>query len=434
MTEADKYFLSLGERLQWTALSTTNGTHVSSRIINLSHNEKIGFFIFARADSNKITQIAKNPFVTLSITAHGDYFNDVAHCTARVSDKKEEIDAVYSDEAKKYGLSGRVDPALRLIIFTIHSVTHGTKVYEGVKIDPKSYTIDRSYEIPKIPEGPFKDKEAMEEVEKAIKANPNCHLITHNGLFLEDRIMETLSKEGLGVYQITQNFGAKLSQIEENPDVCLLFELKKENKQVSVECIVRVTRDQKLKDLAWKEEYARMKVTKESERWIILQYEIRKVIVHDPSLPHPIIYDCSPLKYDKDMIIAMKAAKSQDPNFLITVDKDGVPKTRMMERLNFHPVLGLYNLTRESEKLKQIKNNNHVALCTYNSTTFDEFEIETHAVIQQSEMIRYAVWLDHYKNYGYSGIDDDRLIIIRYVPYNAIEQNTKAIMEMSHEK
>lgn len=433
MTEAEKYLLSLGKRVLASVMTTADGTHLCPRIVMLQHNEKLGFFIYTKTIYRKISLVERNPNVTLSITAEGnEYFNVVAHCTARVSDKKEELDLVYNDSIKAFGYTGREDPRLRLIIFTIHSVTHGDKVYQGVKPDPNVYNIKKDFEVKELSKGPFQDKEAMKAVEEKLKVNPNVHLITWNNMYHEDRMMETHIVEGFGLCQATGSKSPKIKQIEDNPNVSLLLFDDKTNTQAVVDAICEIKRDQESKNKVWNEGLSKVGYTKTGDMWVVLLFHIRNVVLHDIKSLEIITYTCTPSEYDKNTNIMLKATKDNIPMFLITVDKENKPKTRMMERLNYHPAVGFYSFTKRTNKTEQMNNNNNVLLIMYDSVTYEDFEVEAKATLTHSEELSYAVWNDYYKNFGYSGPDDENIIVVRYTPTFVKNYNAKAIIDMCH--
>lgn len=430
MTEAEKYLLSLGDRILETVLITCVDNHKYARVVQLTYKEKIGFFIYTNANSNKVSQIKKNPYVTLSIESVDNMYNEVAHCVARVSDDKKEIYSVYTDAVKNFGFSGKDDPSLCIIFFTVQSVVHGTKVYQGAKINYDSFPADRNYDVPKLPEGDFKEKEAKDAVKKAIGIFPNAHAITSNGLLLEDRMMYTDFKDELGFYSVTTATTKKIIEIESDPSVCLLYYDKKTMDQVIVDAVCIIDRSQESKNLAWKESFTGYGYEKAGNTWVVLRYELRSVNVQHEHTS--VVYVCPPPKYDKDVVIAIKAAKTKLPIFLTTVTKEGYPKTRMMERLNYHPLLGFYNVTSDTNKTKQIKDNKHVLLISYSSETYDDYEIEADACVVKNNLMNHAVYLDYYNKFELNGPDDENVVIVRYKVTNAKELNAKAIIDMCH--
>jgi general stress protein 26 len=88
----------------------------------LQHDEKIGFFYYRNNIYGNTGEIEKNPHVTISFAPKGFMTNIVAHCSARVSADRKELDVIYSDEIKKFGYTGRDDAGLGVIVLMIHCV------------------------------------------------------------------------------------------------------------------------------------------------------------------------------------------------------------------------------------------------------------------------------------------------------------------------
>jgi general stress protein 26 len=410
MTEAEKFLLTQKENFFWSILSIGAGTHICPRACFLQHHEKIGFFYYTKTIYRKIGQIEKNPHVTVSIAPKGSMTNVVAHCSARVSADPKELDLVYSDDIKKFGYTGRDDARLRIIVLTIHSVVHESKVYAGVPIDPKTYDIDRITPIEPLPAGPYDNKGAGEVIKKHCGLGTGWHLITWNGLHHEDRMLETMWSDEIGLYQVTHENSKKGTEIETNHNVALLFEIKETNDQIVVDAVGFVCRCPDVKKKVWLDTYKGYGFSGPDDvSLVVLKYHLRSVTLH--SLKDGLkTTQCEPTQYDKDTQLMYKAAIIHSTNFFTTVDEKGVPHTRIMGKIFYHPTLGFSLATHESNKAEQIRKNPHGTITLHDCNTSDEYIFDVDCKMVSSPMYRYALWTDLHKSAGVTGPEDTRSI------------------------
>ncbi|KAH7824725.1 uncharacterized protein MONOS_914 [Monocercomonoides exilis] len=420
MTEAEKYFLSHKKEYFWSVLSTGCGTHLNSRMVLLQHSEKAGFFIFTKNNTRKVGQIEQNGHVTLSLYPEGDYNNVVAHCSARVSAKKEDIAEVWTDQMLQYGYTGKDDERARIVFFTIHSVVHGNKVFAGVPQDPHTFDIDRKAPLKPLPSGPFKNEEAMAAVRAAMEVDKNAYLITWNALHQESRMMETIYSTEFGLAHVTGANTKKVKEIDANPNVNLLFVNKKDMIQVVVDAVCWVDRTLETKKKMWNDSLKTYGYAgPEDPKWVILRYALRSVEKHVISTNVPEVLVCEPPAYDRDTQIMYRASLTGKPCFLTTVDKAGVPHSRMMGRISFHPTLGFWMGSRFCGKAEQISQNPHATVTLYDDKTTDEYCFEVFCTMMQSPMFNYATWEDFMTSVGYTGPDDKNIWKITVNPTKA---------------
>lgn len=423
MTDADKYFLQFKNDFFWTIFSTGFGTHLKSRAVALQHNEPSGFFMITKSGTRKLQEVAKNPHVTLAVWKKGDYNTVVAHCSARVSDKPEDFQAVWSDSFINYGYTGKTDERGRVIFFTIHSVVHGTKVIAGTPQDPKTFVIDATDPLPPLPEGPYQSAEAKELVKKTIGTHTNWHLITRNSLHIEDRVMQTDYHDELGIWQVTGASSKKVKEINANPNVSLLFPNYETFDQVVVDAVCWVDKTLETKEKVY---FAGMKQygynSANDPGWVVLRFAIRSV-EHHKAASAPTVYVCEPPKYDQDCQILYKAAKLDGILYLMTVDEKHVPHARIMGGIFFHPALGFFCSTRHTDKADQIEANPHAVIVRHDEKTTDDYIIEVFCTMQNSVMTNYATWTEIMKSVGYTGPEDDRMWKITLCPTDAKCQN-----------
>jgi hypothetical protein len=89
--------------------------------------------------------------------------------------------------------------------------------------------------LPPIPDAPYKETEGLAILEKCMyvysvfyifflvfQKNPNFHLLTHNLLFINDRIMKIHYVPDVGYYFGTRKDSQKVKEIEINPIITLL--------------------------------------------------------------------------------------------------------------------------------------------------------------------------------------------------------------------
>lgn len=283
MTDAEKYFLSFGDKLKWTLLTTTVGQHICSRVVQLGHDDKYGFWIGTKTIYRKIGQIEKNPLVTLSIGLEDAYTNPVAHCLARVTDEKEILDHFWNDGFKAVGYTGRDDPRFRIILFTVISVENGTEVHKGTEVDLSKIHVDRSIAPPPFT-GTVDNAKILHIIEEGLQENINFHLFTWKGEWPVERYMETQVNKDLGMYHMTTRTTSKLGQIKANPHVCLLLELRKTNKQLVIDAEATVHDDPTTRKQAWIPKFQQYGFKDaEDKNWVVITYKINTLTIHDMS-------------------------------------------------------------------------------------------------------------------------------------------------------
>lgn len=297
MSEAESYFLGFQSRFLWTVLVSTIGYDIYPRVVGLQYSKDLGLFIFSKSTTEKMAQIENNPQVTLILAPTEENDPVIAYCTARISDNKEEIDSVYTDDLKKVGYSGRDDPRIRLIIFTINSVEHGPKHFEGVKSESSSSS-SKSTETESSSASSssslYQEKEGNDAIVEAISESPNAHLITWKEGKITDRMMRTLYNPELGVYHITSTGTRKLKQMQENSHAVILFEQRKSMKQTVVRGNAIINVDDEIRSKGWIEEFGGFYVGGiKNKNWVVITYNIDSVTVHDMKNISPTVY-----KYD----------------------------------------------------------------------------------------------------------------------------------------
>ncbi|KAA6399619.1 MAG: hypothetical protein EZS28_004859, partial [Streblomastix strix] len=180
--EAEKLLLTHKEQFLWAILTSCDGMKPIPRVVHLCHNNELGFFISTRNSSAKVSQIEKNPFVAVSVYPGQGYESAVAHCTAQITAEQRVLDSAWSDDLKQVGYSGKTDPQLRVILFTLHSVTFGDKTYSGAPIDKAIYKKIAPQDVPALAIGPFQTKQVNELLKELFKTKMNAHLATLNGV------------------------------------------------------------------------------------------------------------------------------------------------------------------------------------------------------------------------------------------------------------
>lgn len=224
--------------------------------------------------------------------------------------------------------------------------------------------------------------------------------------------MQIQYSEKLGFYFATDRTSSKVRQIISNPNVALLFEQQKENIQTVIDGLAfEIIED---KQLTWNEEFKQYGFSGfDDSKYCAFRIVFRQVVVHSFSSPEPTVIVSETPKYDLAVKGVLDAVAPNSFWTLSTVDQNGRPHSRTMSVL-FHPVLGLHHVTRrDTPKTKQIGENSHVSLNFFNPTNFYDFNFEATAVVQDSEMWRYAIWEDGMKKFGYPGPSDQSLTPIQ---------------------
>ncbi|KAA6386233.1 MAG: hypothetical protein EZS28_018241 [Streblomastix strix] len=396
------------------------------RVVHLCQNNKLGFFITTKQNSAKISQIEKNPFVAVSVYPGQGYESAVAHCTAQISSEQRLLDLAWSDDLKQAGYSGKTDPQLRVIQFTLHSVTFGDKTYAGIPIDKALYERLTSGDVPGLASGPFQTKEVNELLKDLYKTKTNAHLATMNGVGPEERILETFYKDGVGLYQITSLGSQKVRQIHANANVSILLENKGKMEQVVVDAVGRVCTNLDIKKQVWHEGLKDwFDDSPEMKDMVVLIYQPRKVVIHSVTAPTRIL-QCDILKYDRDLLVAKTIQAAKLPYHVTTVDQDGVLRTRLMTTLKFHQTLGFSFITLgTSRKVGHLEKNCTAVITTFKNDTADAYTMEAEVVPQQGLQFLIPTWYEEFKSFGYKGADDQKRFLLQVNPKFAMVGNVK---------
>jgi general stress protein 26 len=302
-------------------------------------------------------------------------------------------------------------------------------VYGGVPVDPKTYDIDRTAPIEALPDGPYENKGANEEIKKHCGIGSGWHLITWNGLHHEDGMLETMWSDEIGLYQMTHENSKKGMEIETNHNVALLFEKKETKEEIVVDAVGFVCRCPEVKKKVWRDGYKEQGyLGPEDQQLVVLKFHVRSVTLH--SLKDGLkTIQCEPTQYDKDTQMLYKAGILHTPNLLRTVDEKEEPHTRIMGGISFHPTLGFSMGTQESKKAEEMRKNPHGTITLHDDMTTDEYIFDVDCRMVSNEMFRYALWTDTMKDIGYKGPEDTSLIHIALTVRKAEVVNITQFLE-----
>lgn len=415
-SEADKFWLGYKDKFFWTIVASARGLAISPRACFLQYKPNVGFYVFCKNFTRKVAEIKANPFVTLSISEVSGGDIPVALTTAEVSTSKEVIYKAWDDEFLKYGYTSKDDERAVVIIFTIHKATLGQKEYAGAPYDYPKYKIDQTIQTFPLPEGPYQSTEGKAEIDSALKVSRTVHLLTFQGVLIRNRLVFLQQNEKLGYYFITNKTSKKYRQLIGSSNVSLLHENKTESKQVIIEGVATFVCCLDAKKSAWTEDLKKLGYSGvEDPNLKVVRVVPRRVIVHSFTPSSPVVYQFKPPQYD--YIIEKLHAQYKTGIFwsLASIDEKGLPHNRTMGG-NYLAPIGFIFGTHESEKIKQINANPHIAVAGFDSKSFQDVNVEGLGYVSECDLVRYAIWDDKYKNVGYTGPDDKKLKFIYLNP------------------
>jgi general stress protein 26 len=285
-TVAEKNFLSYKEKFSSVVLTTNFNNRPVARIVEVYHHSNLGFFTITYKNSQKVIQIQKNPYTTLSFFPGSGMWNIVANCTTSISNNEDEIKNVWNNNMKKYGFINFDDKNISLLKFTIHSVTKRKEIFEGVPIPEPFLSFEISnFDFLKISDEKESElsKHGYSIINNAVSKNHLWHLITCNGLRHEDRLLEVFIHPMLGFWTFTHGKSKKVNEVKINPNVCLFLEELNSGRQVCVDALIWIDSSLDHKKLVWKsgdEKYGFNGVN--DPNLILFRYTFRSVSVHPP--------------------------------------------------------------------------------------------------------------------------------------------------------
>jgi general stress protein 26 len=236
-------------------------------------------------------------------------------------------------------------------------------------------------------------------------------------------MMQTHYHNELGLWHFTRITRPKVKEIETNPNVVLVLLQKDTMQTVVVDAVCWIDRTVESKAKIFSDGIKQYGYTgPEDPKLLLLRYDFRRVTVHGSAKE---IYECDPPQYDKDTQLFYKASTTHQITPFTTVDSKGVPHSRIMGGITFHPTLGFCFGTHESEKVKQIESNPHGIVTLYDEATTDTYTFEVLCSMVRSPMYRYALWSERMKAVGYTGPDDEHLIYIALTVQKAERVNIK---------
>ncbi|KAA6397689.1 MAG: hypothetical protein EZS28_006784 [Streblomastix strix] len=247
-------------------------------------------------------------------------------------------------------------------------------------------------------------------------------------------------KPEIGFFITTVSISKKVSQIEKNPIGTISIYPDKGQISAVAHCILQVTKEQKVLDAAWSDELLQFGYTgKTDERFRVIlitvnsvtfgndkyagvpfDYKIYEKITKEDLPPLP----TGPFKTKEVEEFVKSTFKPLKNAHMITFD-GFVHDSRVMEiHYKDDENVGLYAITGfKSKKVQQIIANPNVSLLIENKETWEQKIFDTAAKICECPEIKKKIWDDEFKQYGFTGPEDEKLAVILFSTRRVIHHN-----------
>ncbi|KAA6395318.1 MAG: hypothetical protein EZS28_009151 [Streblomastix strix] len=239
----------------------------------------------------------------------------------------------------------------------------------------------------------------------------------------------------LGFIITTRTYWTIIEQVEKNPIGTISIYPGKGYDTAVAHVTLRVTKDRKILDASWDDYMLNIGYKSKNDDF----YRVALITIHSVTFGKdtysgiPIdgsIYDhiaqdelaplpSGPFKTKEISELLKKTFTPMKNGNLITMN--GLEHDVRIMEVRYKEDIGLYTTTQlESRKVKQISANQNAALHVDYKGKYGQLVVDAVAKISSNPEIKKKIWNDGMKQYGYSGPDDEKLVVILFTPRRVI--------------
>eukprot|EP00708_Paratrimastix_pyriformis_P002715 GAFH01001468.1.p1 GENE.GAFH01001468.1~~GAFH01001468.1.p1 ORF type:complete len:439 (-),score=169.14 GAFH01001468.1:107-1423(-) len=407
-------------------LTTAYDDHCVSRIMMLNYHPRDSFFFcVTRNISNKYRELKANPNACWSWYDEKTRDQVVAQVTVDVREDAETKQSCWNDSFHQFGYKGNDDPIMVILKFTVNKVVQhflGKPPVVSV-VAPKTAAAYVNAPKPTRNLNVTVDGDrAMTVLREAYGKNPMVLMCGRDGVDVSTRFMMLRYKDGVGFYGLTYANSSKVAQMQENPRASLQWYLPAEGmKQIVAQVVVTPYQTPEQRRLIWSDDVRQFGFQgPDDANLTVLRMAVTQVDIGMMGQPSQTLM-CPPSPYDR-YLAAMEEAFAQAPTFLlVTHAPEGRISGRMM-LVRYSPALGYYMLTHaNSPKVAQIQASDKITIVwNGDKPAPTQLQVKARAFLHVRDPHRQHVWnAEQLTKVGFTGPDDEGLVIIRFVPTEA---------------